>query len=94
MDKLLIEGPNKLSGTVKISRAKNAYLPILAAVLLNDKSVHLKNLPDLRDIRTMLTLLQNLGVRIDQRDNVTTLDPSNLSNHMATYELVKTMSTG
>lgn len=91
MDKLIIEGPSKLSGSVKISRAKNAYLPILAAVLLNDKPVHLKNLPELRDIRTMLTLLQNLGVRIDQRDNVTTLDPSNLSNHMATYELVKTM---
>ena len=91
MDKLIIEGPSKLSGTVKISRAKNAYLPILAVVLLNDKPVHLKNLPELRDIRTMLTLLQNLGVRIDQRDNVTTLDPSNLSNHMATYELVKTM---
>ncbi|MCO4795649.1 MAG: UDP-N-acetylglucosamine 1-carboxyvinyltransferase [Bacteriovoracaceae bacterium] len=91
MDKLIIEGPNKLSGSVKISRAKNAYLPILAAVLLNDKPVHLKNLPELRDIRTMLTLLQNLGVRVDQKENVTTLDPSNISNHLATYELVKTM---
>ena len=92
MDKLIIEGPSKLSGTVKISSAKNAYLPILAAVLLNDKPIKLKKLPDLRDIRTMLRLLQNLGVKIDDHDDeYTSFDASQLTSHEATYELVKTM---
>lgn len=92
MDKLIIEGPSQLSGTVKISTAKNAYLPILAAVLLSDKPIKLKKLPDLRDIRTMLRLLQNLGVKIDDHDDeYTSFDASQLSSHEATYELVKTM---
>ena len=91
MDKLLINGPSTLSGKVKISRAKNAYLPILAAVLLSDQPIRLKNLPDLRDIRTMLRLLQNLGVKIDEQDDFTLFDASQLTGHEATYELVKTM---
>jgi UDP-N-acetylglucosamine 1-carboxyvinyltransferase len=91
MDKLLIEGNSRLSGTVKISRAKNAYLPILAAVLVSDKPIKLKNLPDLRDIRTMLRLLQNLGVKIDDHGEYTSFDASQLTSHQATYELVKTM---
>jgi UDP-N-acetylglucosamine 1-carboxyvinyltransferase len=91
MDQLLIKGPTKLEGEVRVSRAKNAYLPILAAVLLTDKPVHLKNLPALRDIRTMMKLLENLGVKIHRNGDVTTFDASNLSSHEATYELVKTM---
>jgi len=91
MDKLIISGPSKLSGTVKIARAKNAYLPILAAVLLSDKPIHLKNIPDLQDIKTMIKLLSNLGVSIKKEGNITTFDASTLNSHEATYDIVKTM---
>lgn len=91
MDQLVINGPAKLSGSVKVSSAKNACLPILAGVLLNPKLTHLKNLPDLRDIRTMCNLLELLGVKITKNDNITTFDASNLTSTEATYELVKTM---
>jgi UDP-N-acetylglucosamine 1-carboxyvinyltransferase len=91
MDKLLVKGPSTLRGNVKISRAKNAYLPILAAVLLSDKPIHLKNIPDLQDIKTMIKLLTNLGVQVSKKDNITTFDASTLNSHEATYDLVKTM---
>ena len=91
MKELKINGPCKLSGEVSISRAKNAYLPILAAVLLSDKEIRLKNLPDLRDIKTMVKLLTNLGVEVREEDNITIFNAKSLSSHEATYELVKTM---
>ncbi len=91
MDKLLVEGPCKLSGTVKISRSKNAYLPILTAVLLNSKPIHFKNLPELRDIKTILKLLEKLGVKITKKENITTLDASNITSYEALYDMVKTM---
>lgn len=91
MDKLVITGPSKLHGSVEIARAKNAYLPILAAVLLSDKPIHLKNIPDLQDIKTMIKLLSNLGVTISKKDNITTFDASTLNSHEATYDIVKTM---
>ena len=91
MDKLIITGPATLSGTVHISRAKNAYLPILAAVLLSDKPIHLKNIPNLQDIKTMIKLLSNLGVTVTKDGNTTTFDASTLNSHEATYDIVKTM---
>lgn len=91
MDKLIITGPTKLSGSVRISRAKNAYLPILAAVLLSDKPIHLKNIPELQDIKTMIKLLSNLGVGITKNGNITTFDASTLNSFEATYDIVKTM---
>ena len=91
MDKLIITGPATLSGTVHISRAKNAYLPILAAVLLSDKPIHLKNIPNLQDIKTMIKLLSNLGVTVTNDGNTTTFDASTLNSHEATYDIVKTM---
>ncbi len=91
MDKLIITGPSKLSGSVRIARAKNAYLPILAAVLLSDKKVHLKNVPDLQDIKTMIKLLSNLGVTVTKDGDITTFDASTLNSHEATYDIVKTM---
>jgi UDP-N-acetylglucosamine 1-carboxyvinyltransferase len=91
MDKLQIEGPCQLSGNVKISRSKNAYLPILVAALLSSKPIHLKNLPDLRDIKTILKLLEKLGVKISRNGNITTLDSSNITSYEALYDMVKTM---
>ena len=91
MDKLIIDGPASLSGSVHISRAKNAYLPILAGVLLSEKPVHLRNLPKLRDINTMIRLLEKLGVKVTRGEKLTTFDSSNITSLEATYELVKTM---
>ncbi len=91
MDKLIISGPCTLSGNVRISRAKNAYLPILAAVLLSDKPIHLKNIPELQDIKTMIKLLSNLGVKVTKNGDITTFDAKDLNSHEATYDLVKTM---
>lgn len=91
MDKITIKGPAKMSGSVDVSRAKNAYLPILAGVLLSPKKIKLKNLPDLRDIKTLIKLLTNLGVKVEVNGNVTTFDSSTIVDLEATYDLVKTM---
>lgn len=91
MDKLIIEGGHKLKGELAISRAKNAYLPILAGTLLSSKPIHLKNLPDLRDIRTIIQVLKNMGVEVSKNGDITTFDASGVKVFEATYELVKTM---
>jgi UDP-N-acetylglucosamine 1-carboxyvinyltransferase len=91
MDKLIIEGPSYLKGELRVSRAKNAYLPILAAVLLNDKKIELENIPALRDIATMRKLLTNLGVKVEDKENSSVFDASNITSYEATYDLVKTM---
>lgn len=80
-----------MSGEVSVSAAKNAYLPILAATLVSSKPVHLKNLPDLRDIKTMIKLLTHLGVKVETKGDVTSFDASQISSNEATYDLVKTM---
>ncbi|MDP2752179.1 MAG: UDP-N-acetylglucosamine 1-carboxyvinyltransferase, partial [Rhodocyclaceae bacterium] len=93
MDKLLIEGGRPLLGTVAISGAKNAALPLLTAALLTSEPVTFTNVPNLNDIGTLLKLLAQMGVRIE-RDIATQsvmLDASGLSNPVAPYELVKTM---
>lgn len=91
MDKIIINGPCKLSGSVSISKAKNAYLPILSGVLLSDKKITLKEVPNLRDINTMLKLLGNLGVGVKRDGKSIELEPALLNSHEATYDLVKTM---
>ena len=64
MQKLEVFGANKLTGQVKISGSKNASLPILAASLISNKKIYLKNLPKVKDIETMINLLQSLGSKI------------------------------
>ena len=91
MDKLVINGGIKLVGEVEVSRAKNAYLPILAAVLLSDQKIELVDVPKLRDIGTMWKLLENLGVKTRVEGNITHVDASSVHSQEATYELVKTM---
>lgn len=92
MDRLQIEGGRKLDGEIRISGAKNAALPIIAAALLADGPVLLSNIPHLRDITTMLALLANMGVRttLDDRMRVE-IDPRETRKFIAPYELVKTM---
>ena len=91
MDKLLIRGGRQLHGEVRISGAKNAALPELCAALLSDEPVTLLNLPKLQDVATMLTLIRNMGVTIDQVEDGVRIDSSELSSPEAPYELVKTM---
>ncbi|MDF1578091.1 MAG: UDP-N-acetylglucosamine 1-carboxyvinyltransferase [Desulfurivibrionaceae bacterium] len=93
MDKLIIEGGNPLNGSIKISGAKNAALPLMAATILAPGRHVLHNVPDLRDTRTMLSLLESFGVTWQRRkqDNALLIDATNLDNFEASYELVKTM---
>ena len=67
MQKLEVFGANKLKGQIKISGSKNASLPILAATLLSNKKIVLKNLPQVKDIETMTSLLKSLGSKIKIR---------------------------
>ncbi len=92
MDKLLIEGGARLTGDVTISGAKNAALPILAGTLLASEPVTVSNVPHLKDVTTMLSLLQMMGVQltIDDQLNVEA-DASDVQRREAPYELVKTM---
>jgi len=92
MDKLLIEGGVPLSGTVAISGAKNAALPILTAALLTDEPLIVENVPHLRDVSTMLNLLMQMGVNtsLDEKGGVE-LHAKNITDPVAPYELVKTM---
>ena len=92
MDKLLITGGTSLSGKVKISGAKNAALPILAGTLLATEQVVISNVPHLKDVTTMLSLLQLMGVKVTVDDNlVVEIDANDVSSREAPYDLVKTM---
>ncbi len=92
MDKLIISGGTPLSGSVRISGAKNAVLPILVATLLCENSVTLENVPHLNDVTTTMTLLGRLGVKLTLDDKMRIeADASDVSNYCADYELVKTM---
>lgn len=91
MEKLIIEGGRRLQGDVRVSGAKNAALPLIAATLLTPGKHVLRNVPDLRDTRTMLRLLENLGVRSFREEDVLTIDSTDLNHGEASYDLVKTM---
>ena len=95
MDKLRMLGGTPLKGEVVIAGAKNAALPILCACLLTDQAITLRNVPELQDVRTMLKLLQEIGVTVEYPDvNDRThliLNAANIKSSEATYEMVKTM---
>ena len=94
MQKLEVVGANKLKGQIKISGSKNASLPILAATLLSRKKVYLKNLPRVRDIETMVSLLQSLGSKVNFNKNNLVINNLKQSKSFASYSLVKTMRAG
>lgn len=92
MDKLLISGGNPIDGTIRISGAKNAALPILAATLLTDEPVTLRNLPHLNDITTMIELLVCMGVEVLINEDMSVqINAGTLKDCTAPYSLVKTM---
>jgi len=92
VDKLIITGGARLDGEIRISGAKNAALPILAATLLADGPVTIRNVPHLHDITTTMELLGGMGLQltVDEKMNIE-VDSSTISEFFAPYELVKTM---
>jgi UDP-N-acetylglucosamine 1-carboxyvinyltransferase len=91
MDKLLIDGGARLEGEIRVSGAKNAALPILCAALLTSEPLVLSNVPRLNDVRTMQTLLGQMGVKAERDDGTLTIEAGRVDWPLAPYELVKTM---
>lgn len=91
MDKLIIQGGNRLNGEVTISGAKNAALPILCASLLAETPLQLSGVAALKDIDTTIKLLSIMGVKIARNGSEVSLDASEVASFEATYEMVKTM---
>jgi UDP-N-acetylglucosamine 1-carboxyvinyltransferase len=90
-ERLNVDGPVVLKGDVYISGAKNASLPILAATILCESDVNLHNVPALRDVSTMLSLLQQLGAKCETNKNNVLVNANNVDSVEAPYDLVKTM---
>ena len=92
MDKIVIEGGTPLQGTIKMSGAKNAVLPILAATLLTQGRNIIRGVPKVSDVATMIKLLEDLGAKIESYDNEKiVIDSSRVDNPEARYDLVSTM---
>jgi len=96
MDKLEVFGARKLKGNVHISGSKNAALPILAACILSNKKIILNNLPNVKDINTMIKLLESIGcvIKHSKKKNSATIQNKNKIKTFASYNLVKTMRAG
>ena len=91
MAKIIINGGKTLNGEVKISGAKNAVLPIMSATLLCPGKFTIYNVPDLRDTRTMMQLLEITGAKTSFKNGIVQVDTINVNNPEAPYDLVKTM---
>ena len=91
MDKIIIEGRKPLSGTVKMSGAKNAVLPIMTAALIPSGISRITRVPKLRDTYTMIKLLEIVGANVEFTGNTLEIDSTNVDNPEAPYDLVKTM---
>lgn len=91
MDKIVITGGRRLVGEVEVSGAKNSALPIMAAALLSEEESILENVPDLRDIHTMIKLLRSLGARAVFEEGKVIIKPGKNLKPMAPYKLVSTM---
>ena len=91
MDKFMIEGGRPLKGTLEVSGAKNAVLPIMAATLLTDEEVVVRNVPDLKDVHTLAEVLRRLGTEVSYEGNVLRMQVKDLEPCTAPYEIVSTM---
>ncbi|MDW8322575.1 MAG: UDP-N-acetylglucosamine 1-carboxyvinyltransferase [Burkholderiales bacterium] len=91
MDRLVIAGGRRLAGEVAISGAKNAALPLMCAALLTREPLTLTRVPRLNDVRTLVKLLVQMGVRVHWEDDRLTLEAAEITHPVAPYELVKTM---
>ncbi len=91
MDKIIVEGGKRLTGSVAISGAKNAALPILASALLTTGRCTYTNVPDLQDIRSILRLLESLGAEVSAEARAVSIDAARLEASEAPYDLVRKM---
>ena len=91
MDKFVVNGGTPLSGEISISGAKNAVLPIMAASIINPGKYKISNVPNLRDTKTMISLIRESGADIKFKDNILSIDTTLCHNPIAPYKLVKTM---
>jgi len=91
MDSLIINGGKKLIGNIPISGSKNACLPMMIASLLTNEKMTLKNIPMLSDVKTLISILESLGAKIEYKKNNFTLHTKDIINHRASYDLVKKM---
>ena len=91
MDKIIINGQKLLSGAIKISGAKNAVLPIMASTLMVEGKSTISRVPDLKDTRTMIALMEIIGAKCSFENNILNIDSSTVNNPEAPYDLVKTM---
>lgn len=92
MDKIVIEGGKRLTGSIKVSGSKNSSLPILAATILGDSPSLIKNVPPLADVDTMVQILEFLGARVSfPAEGQILIDPTGISNSVAPYDLVRKM---
>ena len=91
MDQFLITGSSRIAGEVKISGAKNAALPLLAAMILAETPTTLHNVPSLQDVRTLIKLIGGMGIKIQKQESTVTCDTASIDNFYAPYDLVKTM---
>lgn len=91
MDQFLIQGGHPIDGEVVISGAKNAALPLLAATLLASTPMTLTNVPDLKDVTTLIKLIEGMGVTVKRDGDRVEIDNSTLNSKFAPYDLVKTM---
>jgi UDP-N-acetylglucosamine 1-carboxyvinyltransferase len=91
LDYLKINGKKNLQGSVRIDGAKNAALPLLASTILASNGVHISNLPNVVDIRTLLKLLEMLGAKYSHNDTDISIETSRMDKTTATYDIVKTM---
>ncbi len=91
MDSIVISGPTRLKGSVRISGAKNSILPIMAATVMAKTPFILRNVPNVSDVRSMTSLLKALGAKVEFRGSVLKIDPRNINSSVADYDYVKTM---
>jgi UDP-N-acetylglucosamine 1-carboxyvinyltransferase len=91
MDKFIVQGPTPLSGTIPVNGAKNAVLPLMAAALLSRGTSVIENVPDLRDVTTMVKMLDILGAKTTREGSTMTIDAREANGLEAPYELVRTM---
>ena len=91
LDYLKVIGKQNLNGSVKISGAKNAALPLLASTILSSNKINISNLPDVVDINTLLNLLEMLGSSYSKSNGLLNIDSTTINKTKATYEIVKTM---
>ena len=93
MARFIINGGKTLSGRVTIDGAKNSALKLMAASILADGNTKISNVPIIEDVRTMIEMLRMLGaeVKVDEKEKCLEIDPSNIDNLEAPYELVRKM---